>query len=210
MARNRRGMTRSVGIVLLMVSLLVAPGAGARAEENKPEAAAESKAPAVDFGPDYRLGPGDQMEIAVWKDETLTKSVIVLPDGKISFPLIGEVKAAGRTIAQLRKEIAEKISPFLPDPTLSIEVKQVNSMLIYVIGRVNSPGRFALNTNVNVLQALTIAGGVNAFARRDKIKIFRQEGEKTTILHFKYDEVVEGTRLEQNIMLQRGDVVVVP
>ena len=210
MARNRRGMVRSVRIVLLMVSLLFALGAGAQAEENKPEAATDSKAPAVDFGPDYRLGPGDQVDIAVWKDETLTKSVIVLPDGKISFPLIGEVKAAGRTIAQLRKEITEKISPFLPDPTLSIEVKQVNSMLIYVIGRVNTPGRFVLNTNVNVLQALTIAGGVNAFARRDKIKIFRQEGEKTTILHFKYDEVVEGTRLEQNIMLQKGDVVVVP
>jgi len=210
MIRNNRGMVRSVRIVLLMVSLLFAPGAGAQAEENKSEAAADSKAPAVDFGPDYRLGPGDQVDIAVWKDETLTKSVIVLPDGKLSFPLIGEVKAAGRTIAQLRKEITEKISPFLPDPTLSIEVKQVNSMLIYVIGRVNTPGRFVLNTNVNVLQALTIAGGVNAFARRDKIKIFRQEGEKTTILHFKYDEVVEGTRLEQNIMLQKGDVVVVP
>jgi polysaccharide export outer membrane protein len=193
-----------------MASLLVALSAGAQAEENKPAVAAAGGATAVDFGPDYLLGPGDLLDIAVWKDETLTKSVIVLPDGKISFPLIGEIKAAGRTIAQLKQEIAEKISPYAPDPTLSVEVKQVNSMLVYVIGRVYTPGRFALNTNVNVLQALTMAGGVNPFAKRDKIKIFRQEGKKTTIFRFKYDEVVEGTNLEQNIMLQRGDLIVVP
>jgi polysaccharide export outer membrane protein len=210
MVRNMRGMTRSVGIVVLMVSLLVALDAGAQAEENKPAVAAAGGATAVDFGTDYLLGPGDIIDIAVWKDETLTKSVTVLPDGKLSFPLIGEVKAAGRTVAQLKQEITEKISPYAPDPTVSVEVRQVNSMLVYVIGRVNTPGRFALNTNVNVLQALTMAGGLNPFAKRDKIKIFRQEGEKTTILRFKYDEVVEGTGLEQNIMLRRGDLIVVP
>ncbi|HWU41091.1 MAG TPA: polysaccharide biosynthesis/export family protein, partial [Candidatus Acidoferrum sp.] len=86
MVRNRWGMTRLVRIVLLMGSLLIAPSAWAQAEENKPEAAAKGREQAADFGPDYSLGPGDQIDIAVWKDETLTKSVIVLPDGKISFP----------------------------------------------------------------------------------------------------------------------------
>jgi polysaccharide export outer membrane protein len=159
---------------------------------------------------DYRIGSGDVLDISVWKDETLTRSVVVLADGKISFPLIGEVIAEGKTVAQLKKEIEGKLAPFVPDITLSLEVKQVNSMLVYVIGRVNSPGRFALNANVNVLQALSMAGGLNPFAKRDKIKVFRQEGDKTHIFNFQYDSVVKGKNLEQNIMLKRGDVIVVP
>ena len=159
---------------------------------------------------DYVIGPGDVLDISVWKDETLTRSVVVLPDGKISFPLIGEVMARGKTVAQLKKEIEGKLASFVPDITLSFEVKQVNSMLIYVIGRVNNPGRFLLNVNANVLQALSMAGGLTPFAKRDKIRIFRQEGDKTNIINFQYDSVVEGKHLEQNIMLRRGDVVVVP
>ena len=210
MVRKGWGKTLMGRILLLMTILLVALSAGAQAQEKKPAGAAADVAAAMDFGPDYILGPGDLIDIAVWKDETLTKSVIVLPDGKISFPLIGEIKAAGRTIPQLKQEITKRISPYAPDPIVSIEVRQVNSMLIYVIGRVNNPGRFSLNTNVNVLQALTMAGGLNPFARRDKIKILRREGGKTTILGFKYDAVVEGTELEQNVILQRGDLIVVP
>jgi polysaccharide export outer membrane protein len=159
---------------------------------------------------DYIVGPGDVLDISVWKDETLTRSVVVLPDGKISFPLIGEVMARGKTVSQLKKEIEKKLSPFVPDITLSFEVRQVNSMLIYVIGRVNNPGRFPLNVNVNVLQALSMSGGLTPYAKRDKIKIFRQEGEKTHIYNFHYDSVVEGKNLEQNIILIRGDVIVVP
>jgi polysaccharide export outer membrane protein len=165
---------------------------------------------AVEEDRDYVIGPGDVLDISVWKDETLTKSVVVLTDGKISFPLIGQVVASGKTVGQLKKEIEEKISPYVPGVTLSLEVKQVNSMLIYVIGRVNTPGRFSLNVNVNVLQALSIAGGLNPFAKRNSIKIFRDEGDKTRIFYFEYDRVVDGKHLEENIMLQRGDVVVVP
>lgn len=159
---------------------------------------------------DYIIGPGDVLDIAVWKDETLTKSVVVLPDGKISFPLIGEVVAKGKTVAELKREIEKKLTAYVPDVTLSLEVKQVNSMLIYVIGRVNNPGRFILNVNVNVLQALSMAGGLTPYAKRDKIKIFRYEGDKTHIFPFNYDHVVEGKGLEQNIILVRGDVIVVP
>jgi polysaccharide export outer membrane protein len=165
---------------------------------------------AVEEGGNYLIGPGDVIDISVWKDETLTKSVVVLPDSRISFPLIGEVTAGGKTVAQLKKEIESKLASYVPDITLSLEVRQVNSMLIYVIGRVNAPGRFVLNVNVNVLQALSMAGGLTPFAKRDKIKIFRQEENKTHIFNFQYDSVVEGKNLEQNIMLKRGDVVVVP
>ena len=159
---------------------------------------------------DYIIGPGDVLDISVWKNEALAKLVTVLPDGKISFFLIGEVTAAGKTVAALHKELEVKLDRFVPDVSLSVVVSQVNSMLIYVIGRVNSPGRFVLNTNTNVLQALAMAGGLNPFAKRDKIKIFREEGAATKTLAFDYDLVAKGEALEQNIHLRRGDVIVVP
>ena len=165
---------------------------------------------ASQFGPDYLVGPGDVLEVSVWKEEALTKQVVVLPDGRISFPLIGEVQAAGRTLPDLKQEISKRMVKYAPKEEVNLEVKQVNSMLIYVIGRVNQPGRFALNTNVNVLQALSIAGGLNPFAKRNDIKIFRREGTATKVLPFRYDQVTDGEKLEQNITLQRGDVIVVP
>ena len=165
---------------------------------------------ASQFGPDYLVGPGDVLEVSVWKEEALTKQVVVLPDGRISFPLIGEVQAAGRTLPDLKQEISKRMVKYAPKEEVNLEVKQVNSMLVYVIGRVNQPGRFVLNTNVDVLQALSIAGGLNPFAKRSQIKVFRKEGGKTTILRFNYDEVTDGERLEQNVTLKRGDVVVVP
>jgi len=159
---------------------------------------------------DYIIGPGDVLDISVWKDAALTKLAIVLPDGKISFPLIGQVEAGGKTVAQLRKVLEKKLTRFVPDLNLSILVSQVNSMMVYVIGRVNNPGRFLLNTNVNVLQVLSIAGGLNPFAKRSKIKILRATKGQTKIILFNYDSAIKGENLQQNIQLKRGDVVVVP
>lgn len=175
-------------------------------EEDIPETSADWPP-----GTGYAVGPGDVIYISVWKNEELTKLLTVLPDGKISFPLIGEILAEGKTAAQLKKEIEERLSPrFVLDPVLTVEVRQVNSMLIYVIGKVNHPGRFALNSNINVLQALSMAGGLNPFAKRNRIKIFREEDGKTAVFEFRYDEVSDGTNLEQNIQLKKGDVIVVP
>jgi len=159
---------------------------------------------------DYVIGPGDLLDISVWKEEALTKLVTVLPDGKISFPLIGEVAAGGKTVGQLSRELERKLGKFVPDINLSVVVARVNSMLIYVIGRVNKPGMFELNTNINVLQALAMAGGLNPFAKGSKIKIFRKQSNQNQVFAFDYDDVAKGEKLEQNIPLQRGDVVVVP
>jgi polysaccharide export outer membrane protein len=158
----------------------------------------------------YTIGAGDVLDISVWNNEALTKQVTVMPDGKIHFPLIGEVVVGGKTISLLRKELEDRISPFVPSPNLTVMVQQINSMLIYVIGKVNNPGRFVLNTNVNVLQALAMAGGLNPFAKRNDIKIFRKTNDKNIIFEFEYDKVTEGEDLKQNIELERGDVVVVP
>ncbi len=170
---------------------------------------------AEDQGPmpgtaDYIIGPGDVLAVSVWNNEALTKPVTVMPDGKIHFPLINEVVAGGKTLSALEKELNQKIAAFVPDPNLSVMVQQVNSMLIYVIGKVNQPGRFVLNADVNVLQALAMAGGLNPFAKSNKIRIFRETSGDTRILPFEYDRVVQGENLEQNIRLRRGDVVVVP
>ncbi|MBT1076730.1 polysaccharide export protein [Geobacter grbiciae] len=161
-------------------------------------------------GDAYVIGAGDVLDIAVWRDESLTKTVVVLPDGTISFPLIGVVKAGGKTVEQLKDEIRTRLSSYFSDLTLSLEVRQANSMMIFVVGKVNSPGRHPISSPVNVLQALAMAGGVNPFAKKDDIKIFRQEEGKTVIFPFAYSEVSRGNRLEENIVLRRGDLIVVP
>jgi len=173
-----------------------------------PAGAADTAGPAAEQ--DYVIGPGDVLEISVWKEEALTKLVTVLPDGKIQFPLIGEAMASGWTVAQLKKEIETRLARYVPDPVLSVSVYQMNSLNIYVVGKVNKPGRFALNANADVLQALAMAGGLNSFAKRSQIKVFRKKDGKTKIFDFDYDDVTDGEKLEQNIQLVRGDVIVVP
>ncbi|MCG6533334.1 MAG: polysaccharide export protein [Syntrophales bacterium LBB04] len=160
--------------------------------------------------PEYIIGAGDVLDVSVWKDEALTKQVVVLPDGTISFPLIGQLRAGGRSLRELRQDLEEKIKPYVPEPVLSLEVRQVNSMLIYVIGRVNTPGRFPVNVNITVLQGLAIAGGLNPFAKRSKIRVVREENGKNVTFPFNYDDVVEGKHFEQNIGLKRGDLIIVP
>lgn len=158
----------------------------------------------------YLLGPGDVLEISVWKDTALTKQVVVLPDGAISFPLVGEMVAAGKNVSQLKKELEEKIQEYVPSPVISVMVQQVSSMLIYVIGKVNNPGRFTMNANLTVLQALAMAGGLNPFAKESMIKIIREEQGNKQILNFDYNEIAKKNNLAQDIILKKGDVVLVP
>jgi polysaccharide export outer membrane protein len=197
----------------MLISLLVVCGFGAADELPAAEGAAAGsrilnnvRGPAVD----YVIGPGDILEISVWKEPDLTKLVTVLPDGKIAFPLIGQIHAEGLTIDQLKGKIEPKIERFVPNPNLSVAVQQINSLQVYVVGKVLNPGRFELNTNVNVLQALAMAGGLNPFAKRSKIKIFRQNAGGDLIFDFDYDVISKGEELGQNIRLKRGDVIVVP
>lgn len=164
----------------------------------------------MDLSPDYTIGPGDILDISVWKEAALTKLVTVMPDGKISFPLIGPIPAKGLTVDELKASIEQKITRYVPHPNLTVALHEVNSLYIYVVGKVYKSSRFELNTNINVLQALAMAGGLNPFANKSKIKIFRENPGGTLIYDFNYDEVSRGRNLSQNLRLKRGDVIVVP
>lgn len=160
-------------------------------------------------GNKYIIGPGDILDISVWKNDALSKLVPVLPDGYIFFPLIGEVKAGGKNVSRFQKDLEEKLIHYIPQPSLSVIVNQVN-INIYIVGKVQHPGMFKLNSNINVLQALTMAGGLNLFAKRNKIKILRKIDNVTKIYNFMYDDVSAARNLDQNIDMVRGDVIVVP
>ncbi len=158
----------------------------------------------------YELGPEDVLSIDVWKDEILSRQVAVRPDGRITFPLIGELIAEGRNVNDLTKEINERLSKFVSDPRVTVAVAKVNSYKIYVIGKVNQAGEFLLGQNADVMQALSLAKGLTPFARESSIRILRRMRGEQKVHDFDYSEVLEGKNLAQNIILRRGDVVMVP
>jgi polysaccharide export outer membrane protein len=158
----------------------------------------------------YHIGPGDVIEISVWKDTDLSRTLVVPPDGIIAFPLIDTVNVTNLTVADLKKIVTEKISEFVPDATVTVMLIEINSLKAYVIGKVNSPGIFPISLESNVLQILAQAGGLTPFASDGNINILRQKGNRIIKIPFDYGDIEKGKNLEQNILLQPGDVVVVP
>lgn len=158
----------------------------------------------------YAVQPGDLLHVSVWKEEGLDQDVLVRPDGGFSFPLAGDVDAAGKTVDQLRQEITQRLQRYIPGLVVTVAVTEINGNKIYVIGQVNDPGQFVVNPRVDVMQALSIAGGMTAFASTGDIFILRRQNGRQVALPFSYNDVVRGKNLDQNILLQSGDVVVVP
>lgn len=158
----------------------------------------------------YRVGPEDVLEISVWREDTLKKEVLVRPDGGISYPLVGEVQAAGKTVAEIRQDIGKRLEKYIPDPAVSVSIIKAGSQRVYVIGKVNKPGEYPMGRYVDVLQALSMAGGLTPFADSDGIRVVRREEGRQVVFPFDYGRVVRGEKLEQNILLRGGDVVVVP
>ena len=174
-----------------------------------PFAGAAAAAP-VNSGGDYEIGPEDVLDISVWREKDLQREVLVRPDGWLTFPLVGNVEAAGKTPQQLENEIRQRLRKFIPEPVVTVTVKKIQGLKIFVMGRVGKPGEYMVGRYVDVLQALTLAGGLTPFAKEDKIKVVRKQGGKEQVIPFDYSEVKRGKRLEQNITLRSGDVVVVP
>lgn len=158
----------------------------------------------------YAVKPGDLLQISVWKEPELQSPVLVRPDGGFSFPLAGEVDARGKSVADLQKLLSERLRKYISDPVVTVSVTEVKGNKVYVIGQVNKPGEFIVNPSVDVMQALSMAGGTTAFANLGNIVVLRRKSGQQTATPFKYGEVLKGRELEQNIMLEAGDVVVVP
>ena len=179
---------------LVVLGLLVAAGA-ARAQAAN----------------DYLLNPGDVLQVSVWNEEELNREVLVRPDGGISFPLVGDVDAARRTVTDVQEAIRERLAAYVPDAVVTVSVLAVNGNKVYVIGKVARPGEYVMGNRMDVMQALAVAGGVTSFAAENKIQILRRgpDGQQQA-LPFRYGDVKEGNSLSTNILLKSSDVVVVP
>jgi polysaccharide export outer membrane protein len=158
----------------------------------------------------YAVKPGDILHVSVWKEPDLQGPTLIRPDGGFSFPLVGEVDARGKSVAELQTIVTQRLAKYISDPVVTVSVTEIHGNKVYVIGQVAHPGEFIVNPRVDVMQALSMAGGTTAFASLGNIIILRRNGAVQTALNFDYTDVAKGRKLEQNIQLQSGDIVVVP
>jgi polysaccharide export outer membrane protein len=160
----------------------------------------------------YQVNPGDALQIFVWNEEGLTREVLVRPDGFISVPLVGQVKAGGLTPEAIETRLVEGYSKYLKDaPTVTVSLLQIGGYKVYVVGKVNRPGEYPINRPTDVMQALAMAGGLNTFAKENDINILRRKADGSQeAIKFAYGKVKDGDQLQTNIILKSGDVVVVP
>jgi len=191
---HRSTRTHLIGALALLLSMTLS------AQE-------ENRAPVPN---DYEVNPGDVLSVSVWKEDGLQGDVLIRPDGKFSFPLAGEINAYGLTVNEVQQKLTEQLSRLIPDSVVSVSVVGINGNKVFVIGQVNRPGEIIANPQVDVMQALSIAGGTTPFAELNNITILRRTENGQVSIPFRYRDIEKGKRLDQNIMLQAGDVVVVP
>jgi polysaccharide export outer membrane protein len=159
----------------------------------------------------YTVKPGDTLQVSVWKEPDLQGPVLVRPDGAFSFPLAGQMDARNKTVQELQQELTSRLKKYISDPVVTVSIQEIKGNKVYVIGQVQKPGDFIVNPRVDVMQALSMAGGTTPFAALGDITILRRtDTGQQQALPFHYTEVLHGKNLNQNIMLQAGDVVVVP
>lgn len=159
---------------------------------------------------DYLILPGDVLQVSVWKEPDLDMEVLVRPDAAFSFPLAGNISTSGKSVPDLQNELAQRLGRYLSDPVVTVTVKEVLGNKVYVIGQVRNPGDFIVNPRIDVMQALSMAGGTTPFANLNDIIILRRNEREQIAISFRYDDVIKGRNLSQNIILQSGDIVVVP
>jgi len=196
-------LTMTLAAAVLAAAMLFNP-APARA------AAADERTPSPHL--DYIIGPEDVLEISVWKNSDLSKTVMVRPDGKISLPLIGDVRASGLTPEELRENIVKELGEYQQTVVASVIVDQINSYKVFVFGEVASPGVYSLKRRTSLVQVIAMAGGFNQFASRNDIIVIREsDGEKSKRTVIRFDDIVYSEKsTEKNIVLKPGDTVFVP
>jgi polysaccharide export outer membrane protein len=173
-------------------------------------AAAPVAAPVIEDVASYLLQPGDTVAVSVWKEPDLTAELLVRPDGAITLPLAGQIDAAGHTVDEVRGTIDTRLRKYIPDPSVTVTLKQALGNQIFVLGKVNRPGNYPIPRPVDVVQALSLAGGTTPFAAVNDIRVLRRDGDKQITLTFRYTDIEHGRHLQQNILLHSGDTVIVP
>jgi polysaccharide export outer membrane protein len=159
---------------------------------------------------DYHLQPGDVIDVSVWKEVDLQREVLIRPDGGFTFPLAGEVDARGKSVENVRSILADRLQKYVPTPVVTVAVKSIGGNRVYVLGKVNRAGDFPLNSTLDVMQAISLAGGTTPYAAINDIVILRRHNGQQQAFNFKYSDVARGRNLAQNIQLESGDTVVVP
>jgi len=190
---GKEGLMKEKGFYMIVLFLFIVASSSAFAKEAA-----------------YHIGPGDTLEISVWKDESLSRNMVVPPDGVIAFPLVGDIDVTNLTVADLRKEVTTRLSEYVPDATVTVMLVEINSLKAYVIGKVNRPGEFPITLETTVVQILSMAVVAVSLASAGNIHILRQKKNDSVKIPFDYKQIEKGKNLEQNIVLERGDVVVVP
>ncbi len=199
METRSTGCTRILRLTLL-IWLALAPIVSAQ----------EAPLPEPPTSPLYIIQPNDLLRIFVFNEADLSGQVLVRPDGRISLPLVQDMQAAGFNPGELKKAIEESLLEFIEVPNVTVIVDAIQSYRVYVTGMVGSPGAIMTERPISVLQAISLAGGFQAFADPDAIVIIRATGEDTKLFRFNYSEVVKGENFNQNMLLKSGDVVAVP
>ena len=204
-------------MIIIQLLLLVVMGmpfgvlVGCAAPSNK-EAVEEASKP---VSREFLLGPEDVLEVTVWRNQDLSRTVVIRPDGKISLPLIGDVQASGLTSAEVAKKIAARLTEFKENPNVSVSVKEVNSYFIYVLGEVLKPGKYPIKSYATVLQGVSLAGGFTLYASKNRMQVIRTltngDGKENQLrIPVPYNELVSGKGEIENFILKSGDTIVVP
>ena len=158
----------------------------------------------------YLLQPGDILQVSVWREQELQSEVIIRPDGSLSFPLSGDVLAAGRGVDEVRGDLETRLRKFVPEAVVTVAIKALAGNRVFIVGKVLKAGDFVMGRPIDVMQAIALAGGATPFADLGGIRILRRTAGKLISIPFSYGDVESGRKLEQNILLQGGDTVVVP
>ncbi len=202
---NRSKPLLGLLIACLLFTLRVQAETPAGAAPAVPEAPAAGPAK-----PPYLLKEGDVLDVSVWQEDNLRKELRVLPDGSITFPLVGRVEVAGLTSGDVEKKVAEKLKSYLADPVVNVVIGGINGNRVYVIGNVVKPGPVILDVPMSVLQVLSLAGGLGRFADENAIKVLRETAEGTQTLPVRYSDLIKAKDLSTNVPLRAGDTLLVP
>ncbi|PYS32134.1 MAG: sugar transporter [Acidobacteria bacterium] len=206
----RRALDHLLFLAFCMLALSSNVSAQASDTPNREETADAPDSAKSAGGPLYIIQPNDVLEIYVWKEPELTRKVLVRPDGRISFPLVQDMQAAGMSPADIKLEVERELKKYIEVPNVTVIVDAIQSYRVFVTGKVGKPGVIAVEKPITVLQALALAGGFLDFANPAEMVVIRNTGSGNVLFRFNYPEVIKGKNFNQNMLLRSGDVIVVP